>query len=624
MLNFIRERAQGWVAWFIVGLISIPFALWGVNSYLNGPSDVVTATVNGEKIKQTEVQQALQQYRERMRDSMGDNFDPAMFEGEAIKQIVIEGLIEQKLLQQANVDIGQQVSDRIISRLIHSTPAFQTDGQFDPERYRLILARIGQSPSSYEVQLKSDVLAQELTSNIQKSSLVTLADQNAIISLEKQSRDIAYGVISAQSMLDKVEISDEDVKAYFEANKSLYVAPERVAINYIELSVDDLAKSVAVDDDKLKQYFLENQAQFVGPEQRRASHILIEGDEEAALATIKEIQAKLKAGEAFDVLAKAFSSDTGSAEMGGDLGYFQRDVMEPAFEEATFSLVNVGDISEPVKTEFGYHLIKLTDIKSDQGASYADVKDKVESQYRKQQAEDTFYEYAEQLADLSYENPDNLDAAAEALSLPIQETDAFTINGGSGIASNKKVVNVAFSEDVLTNDLNSAVIEISKTDLVVLHKKEHILSSVLPYDSVAPAIREQLRFDKARDLAQQAGQEKLVKLKAGESATSLFSDGDWHTTQSYTRASEDVSEQVLQNAFSLPVPSVNKPVWSGFSATNGNYIVLSVTNVVNADPSVATDEERDGLQAYLKRTYSSSELQAFMESLKVDADIKIH
>jgi peptidyl-prolyl cis-trans isomerase D len=624
MLNFIRERAQGWVAWFIVGLISIPFALWGVNSYLNGPTDVVTATVNGEKIKQADVQQALQQYRERMRDSMGDTFDPAMFEGDAIKQIVVEGLIEQKLLQQANVEIGQEVSDSVINRLIQSTPAFQTDGQFDPERYRLILARIGESPLSYEAQLKADVLAQELTSNIQKSGLVTEAEQNAVIRLEKQSRDIAYGVISAQSMLANVEILDEDVKAYFDANKALYVAPERVAINYIELSIDDLAKSVEVNDDNLKQYYVDNEAQFVGPEQRRASHILIEGDDNEALDVLNTIKGKLDAGESFEVLAKEYSSDTGSADSGGDLGYFQRDVMEPAFEDAAFALSNIGDVSEPVKTEFGYHLIKLTDIKSDEGATFADVKEQVELQYRKQNAEEMFYDYAEQLADLSYENPDNLDAAAEVLSLPIQQTEAFTRNGGSGIASNKKVVSVAFSEDVLTNDLNSAVIEVSKTDLVVIHKREYIASSVLPFESVAPAITEQLRFNKARDLAKTTGEDKLAQLQSGKEALALFESDEWHDKQTYTRASQDVSAQVLQNAFSLAIPSEGASNWSGFSAENGNYIVLNISDVTDAEPSVATDEERAGLQSYLKQTYSSSELQAFIESLKSDADIKIN
>jgi peptidyl-prolyl cis-trans isomerase D len=218
MLHFIRERAKGWVAWFIVGLISIPFALWGVNSYLNGPSDAVTATVNGEPIKQFEFQKAYQQYRDRMRDSMGEQFDPALFEGQAVKQNVLDGLIDQKLLQLANAELGQRISDSAIKTFITSTPAFQTEGKFDPERYRMLLARVGETPASYEAQLRLDILAKELIDTTQQTVIITPVVVDNILRLEKQTRDIAYGVISAQSLSDTVQVTEEEVQKYYEDN----------------------------------------------------------------------------------------------------------------------------------------------------------------------------------------------------------------------------------------------------------------------------------------------------------------------------------------------------------------------------------------------------------------------
>lgn len=623
MLQFIRDQAQGWVAWFIVGLISIPFALWGVNSYLTGPSDVVVATVNGEPIKQAEFQQSFKQYRDRMREMMGERFDPAMFEGLAVKQSVLDGLIDQKLLFTASNKLGQRISDRDINGLIQSTPAFQSEGSFDPERYRMMLARVGLTPVAYETQLRTDLLAQELTNNIQKSTLVTENSIDNVLRLEKQTRDIAYGVVAAQAQLEQVEVTEQEIRDFYDANKINYMAPERIAVDYIELSVVELAKVVEVDETSLQQFYVDNQDQFVGPEQRRASHILIEGDENEALELLATIKQRLDDGEDFAVLAKEFSSDTGSAAEGGDLGFFQRGVMDPAFEEVVFSLSTIGDVSEPVKTEFGYHLIELTAIKVAEGQSYADARADIERVYRNQQAEELFYEQAELLADLSYENPDNLDVTAEELSLTIKTTDAFTRSGGTGIAANKKVIDIAFSEDVLNNELNSTVIELTKSHLLVLHKNNYIAASQLPFDSISPAIKEQLRFERARDMARQKGEAIMVQLKSGDSAETLFEENSWHEAQQYSRTSSEVSNQVLQQAFSLSKPSGDAQ-FTGFTASNGNYIVVKVTAVHDGSPSDASQEDRDGLKSYLARSNGASELQAFIDSLEYDADIEIY
>jgi len=621
MLHYIRDRAQGWIAWFIVGLISIPFALWGVNSYLTGASDVVVAEVNGKEITQATLQQSVQQYRDQMRNVLGEQFDPAMFEGALVKRNILDGLIEQQLLREANASVGQTVSDTAVSDMIRNTPAFQRDGQFDAEYYSMVLARAGYSPAMYEAQLRTDLLAQELSRNIERSAFISEHTLNRLLALESQQREIAYGVVPVQSYLAQVSIEDQAVRDYYQANQASYTAPEQIKLNYIELDLDTIAAGIEVNDAELKQFYADNEAQFVGSEQRKASHILIEGDDEQALQQIEALAARLAEGEEFSMLAMEASQDTGSATQGGDLGYFGRDVMDPAFEEAVFALEKEGDVSEPVKTEFGYHLIKLTGIQRPEVQAFEQVRDDVEKRYRLQQAESRFFDDAEQLANLSFENPDSLDVAAETLGLDIKTTELFTQSGTEvGISSEAKVISAAFSDDVLKSELNSSVIELSDTHLVVVHKNKYIPESVLPFESVEPAIRQQLLFDQASQFAREKGEAILAELKSGASAASLIEN--WQAAQSYSRDDEGLSVQILQRAFAMPKPHGDVQ-YAGFTADNGNYVLIELKSAENGDPATVADEEKQAMEQQLTQMQANAEMQAFIAALRADADIDI-
>jgi len=623
MLHFIREKAKGWVAWFIVALISVPFALWGVNSYITAPSDVVVAKVNGETIKQVEYQQAFQQYRDRMRGVLGEKFDPTLFDSIALKKSVLDGLIEQKLLLSAGYNLGQKISKDMLVSLIKATPAFQKEGVFDPERYSLMLARANFSAERYEAELFSDTLRQELAQNIQNSSIISSFTVDNALRLLKQAREIAYGVIPAYALFESITVDEADVKTYFDEHKANYMAPERVSVDYVELSVDLLSTEVEVKEADLQAFYVDNQAQFVGPEQRKASHILIEGDEVEALKVLSEVKKRLDGGEYFATLATELSQDAGSAKNGGDLGFFQRGVMDVSFEEAVFSLSKEGDVSDIVKTEFGHHLIKLLGIQTRQGQSFAEARSEIEQLYRKKEAEALFYEQAEQLADLSYESPDSLDVVSEELGLEIKTSQEFLRTGNiSGIAKDQKVATVGFSEDVLVNDLNSAVIELNKSHLLVMHKNKHTLASQLAFESVAPAIREQLRFIKAKDKAMEQGKVILSKLESGEAAEALFDKGNWFTQQAVTRDNKEVSKQVLAQAFSMEKPTTTAQ-YTGFTAENGNYIVLVVSAVNEADITTVSNEEKESVRLELASIYADSELQSFIKSLRESADIKL-
>lgn len=622
MLHFIRERAQGWVAWFIVGLITIPFALWGVNSYLTGATDVVIATVDGEDIKQLEFQKALQQYRDRMRNSMGDSFDPELFDNAQTKQSILDELIEQKLLYSAARSIKLDISDKAIGEIIRATPAFQTEGQFDADRYKSLLARSGYSAGRYEQQLRADILISQLNDSIQKTALVTDNAIDRLLKLEKQKRNIEFGVIEAALLTKDITINDEEAVLYYEDNKQVYRSPERVSVNYVELSVDDLVKTIEVNDADLQQYYDNNKNQFIGPEQRRVSHILIEGDDDASLSTVMSIQQRLEQGEDFASLAAEFSADTDSGQKGGDLGLIERGVMDASFEETVFSMDSTGEVSEPVKTEFGYHLIKLTGIEKPEGKTFAEAYDEILTEFKRQQAQDLFFEKAESLANLSYENPDSLDIVAEDLDLDIKSSEIFTRDGGNGIAENRKVINVAFSDEVLVDDLNSSVIEIDKSHLVVLHKKEHVAESQLPFDVVSAAIKEGLKLRKARTKARELGEDYIEQLSNGAEAQSLFPDNTWQGSQTISRLDGSLNKEIIDAAFAIKKPKTS-PEYSGFMASNGNYIVVKLNEVIEGDITAATQEDRDALAAYLVRSSGQNDLNTFINSLKLDADIEI-
>ena len=622
MLHFIRERAQGWVAWFIVGLITIPFALWGVNSYITGPSDIVVASVNGEPIKQAEFQRSLKQYRERMREMMGDDFEPSLFDNEMTKQNVLNGLIEQKLLFSTNKSLGQYVSDGYINMAIQQTKAFQVEGKFDTERYKMLLARAGFSPTSYENQLRTDLMIKELGNSIKRTATTTKYDVDNLLRIEKQKREIAYGVIDASPIAAGIVISEEEAEAFYKKQKSQYTTPERVSIDYIELSVEGLASTLDVSETVMEQFYTDNKGQFMSPEQRQASHILIEGDSKEAIKILTAVEYRLSQGEDFSSVAKELSQDPGSAQEGGDLGSFQRGIMEPAFENAVFSLDNVNDVSSIIKTDSGHHLVKLTGIVNSVGKDFSAVRKEIENNIRGQEAEQLFFEQAEKLAELSYENPDSLVLASEELALKIKTSKLFTREGGEGITADKNVVNIAFTDEVLLEGLNSTVIELTDSHMVVLHRNEHVLSGQLPFDVVSDDIKLKLKAQSAKNKATEVGEKLLEKVEDGTDVKSLFSKYEWHETLLIERSENTIDREILDEVYGMEKPNENS-IYHGFTDRNGNYVLIRLTAVIEGGLDDASKEDRDGLSSYLVQHYGDSELRAFIESLKAESDIEI-
>ena len=438
MLDAIRERAQGWLAKVILGLITIPFMLWGVESYFNksGDGDVL-ASVNGDKVTRQEFDHAIKAQQQEMRASMGAAYDPAMFNDPKIRKSVLDGVINQHLIINAAAKAGMVVSDAEMARIIASLPAFQENGQFSQTRYDQVLRQQGMSISEFENQLRQELLINDMRSVFQASAIVPSNVAALFLQAYEQQREISTAKLTPEQFLSQVQVSAADVQNWYNAHKADYTLPEQARFQYVVLSQDALASQVKISDAEVRQYYDQNSAKYSEPEQRRASHILIAvnpGDNArqraAAKARAETIYQQVKANPAsFAAVAKHESSDTGSALQGGDLGWFARNAMVKPFADAVFAM-HSGDISQPVQSEFGYHIIELTGIKPARTRSLDEVKADIVRDLQAQQAAKRFADVAETFSNKVYEQSDSLKPVADALKLQVTDSGWLSRKGG--------------------------------------------------------------------------------------------------------------------------------------------------------------------------------------------------
>ncbi|HSO78694.1 MAG TPA: SurA N-terminal domain-containing protein, partial [Chromatiaceae bacterium] len=423
MLQEIRERAQGWIAWGVVILISIPFAFWGIQSYMGGGTEPVVATVNGAEITARSFDRQVEETRMRLRERLGAAYRPELFEEQALRAQVLEGMIQEQLLLQVSHDMGLRASNRELQAAILSNPAFQRDGRFDKATYDRMLELQGTSGPQYEESLRQRIVGTQLQRAVTASELATDFEMAEAIRLDRQQRRLAYLRVSKAGFLDNAPVPEEELQAWYQAHADRYLSPERVKLSYLVLDAATLDAGQPVDEEALRRQYDEEIERFREPEQRRARHILVTlaagadaAAEAEAKARIEAIQGRLAAGDDFATLARELSQDPGSAPQGGDLGMFGKGVMDPAFEQASFSL-ETGTTSEPVRSQFGYHLIQVTEIQPETLKAFEEVREQLVAEAARGGAEAVFYDMAERLANLVYENPDSLEPAAEALGL---------------------------------------------------------------------------------------------------------------------------------------------------------------------------------------------------------------
>lgn len=633
MLQAIREKAQGWIAWTIVILISVPFALWGIQEYLGTGSEPEVAVVNGEKITQRMLDQRVRDFRESLRFSLGDNYSAELFDDARLKPQVLDAMIEERLLADSAADWNLRTGDAQARGFIVSVQAFQRDGQFDQQAYEAAVRNRGMSRVSFEQGVRQDLTLSQLRSGIRETVFVTAADLKTRIRLGAEQRTVRYARVPASSFIDQSVPGEDQLRRYFESNLDRYRTPERVQASYLLLDASSLGRLVEVSDEALQQYFRDHRAEFVAREEREMRHVLIAiaagaGDEDVARAQAKadDLLAQLRGGADFASVAQENSDDPGSAQSGGDLGWVERGLMVAAFEDAAFALPK-GELSDPVRTEFGFHIIQVTDVRGGSDASFADMREKIEAAYRKFEAENLYFDYAERLAQLAYENSASLTPAAEALGLTVNTTDWVTRDGQLPAPLDEpKVMNAVFSDDVLVEGHNSELIEVGSQRAVVVRVAEHEPAGVKGFDEIRATIESDFRKTNASEVAAQTGAAFLGELESGsKNLADLAAEHAWAIEEPGKIGRDDrvVPAEILDKVFGLAPPQSSKPQYAGVVSAEGDYFLIEVASVQGGELASMPQAERAAVMEQAVAQAANAQLNYVTRSLREQADIKI-
>jgi len=632
MLQAIRDKAQGWLAWIIVILISIPFALWGIQEYLGGGGEVIVAEVDGHEINEQQLDRRFQQFRQNLRERLGAAYRPEMFDEKRLRKQVLDDIIRASLIAQEAERLGLRAGDAMVRRAIMSVPAFQKEGRFDRDAYERAVRLQGLVPAAFEQRLRQSLVAEQLSLAVSSSAFVTDKELADSVRLRYQRRTVNYFVLPAAEFRSDEQIPEEELKAHYEQQQDAFMAPEQVKLAYVLLDVEKIAESISVGDEQLKAFYEEHIADYQQSEERRASHILVALDksadkvkEEAARKKIEQILERIKAGEVFADVAKEVSEDPGSASMGGDLGFFAKGIMDPAFEEAVFTHPK-GALVGPIRSQFGYHIIQVVDIKPAKTKDFEEVKEKVLTRYRKAEAEKLFYDYAERLNDLAYEDPDSLEPAAEALKLEIETSDWITRDGGKGALASPKVTAAAFSDDVLNQGHNSELIETGPEQALVLRVVDHREANVKPFDEVKAQIEAQLRGEQTERKVAAAAKAVLERLEKGEDFEAVAGDREIKSPPPIGRlaAKEDEVPQPLRNiVFRLPRPQGGEPSYAKASLGGGDIAVVALKSVEDGALEKLSKEKVEQERAAMARARATAYFDHFVEELRQHAEIEI-
>lgn len=633
VITAIRERASGWVVWIIIGLICITFALWGIQSYFEGLNRVVVAEVDGEEIDYDTYLNSMTQRRQNMIQTFGNRVDPSMFSGPEFKRQTVEELVSQRLLI-ADIDkSGYRISDSQLNTLITNFPAFQEDGKFSKPLYERVLYSQGMTPASFEASQRQQNAVDQIRNGFAQSAFVTEAELNRAVAVAEQSRESDVALIPLSKFSEGLEISDEDAQAEYEANQESYRASDKIRVEFVELSVNKLMVEVSVSDEDLTAAYEATKQQYLDEERRQARHILVKLDEGAdadadqkALTKIQGLLDKARAGEDFAELAKANSEDTGSAVQGGDLGLVNRGVMVKPFEDALFAMDEGAISDEPVRSRFGYHIIKLEEIQTERVKEFDEVREDILKAEQRRQAEERFTELSEGFRNVVFEQPDSLEPAAVEIGASVNTSDWVERNKGAGLFAEAKVRNAAFGEDVLTEGLNSPVIEVDVDTLIAMRKVEYEESKIQPIEDVRTRIDAVLTRKKTGELAEANAKELVAKLEAGEAWEQVVEAAGLTSAAGPLKrrdAKTPTDRAVSQLLFEAAAPAGDKPSIGSGSVAGTHFAVYRLKAVKPGDPAEVEDAAKEQIETQLRRRAGDEAFLAYQSTLRENAKVVI-
>jgi peptidyl-prolyl cis-trans isomerase D len=629
MLQAMRNKMHGWPSIILLGVCVFAMSLFGMESYFTSRNESFVAKVGKHEISQNAYQDRMNQLRQQASAEQGEHFDASIFEKPETKQRILDGMIDQQLLFAANADWGMRVSDQAVRDYIAAIPAFQVNNQFDATSYSAWLTSQRKTPGMFEDDVRSSLATQLLPDAINDSTIVSDAQVDQFLSLLTQRRDLRYFVLPRPALADN-QVSDAQIETYYKAHLAEYMNPEQASVKYIEVNSADLPLDIVPSDEDLKKRYADEKQRFVQPEQRLASHILINvpanatpEQQKAALAKAEKIAADANPGD-FAKLAEQNSQDLGSKRQGGDLGWLEKGVTDPAFDAALFALQK-NQISKPVLSSDGYHVIWLRDLRSGQSKPFEEVRDQLAKEASAAERDRKYNEVAGKMSDNTYQNPSSLEPASVALNLPIKSTPLFSRKGGEGIAANPKVIAAAFGDDVLVQGNNSSLIDLGNNHSLVLHIDKHIPAAARPLEEVRADVQKKILDERVAATEKKQADDALVRLRKGEPMPAVATSfGTTVTSLNEATRQSQVSAPLLAKAFLLPHPAAGKPEFAAVDMQDGGYALLAVDKVQGGDLSKVPPEQRESLRQQIAQAYGSETTRELIGLLKANTKIKIN
>lgn len=627
MLQNIRNNIQGTVAKIIIAIIIVPFAIFGIESLIGKGGSNDAAQVNSEKISESDLQQAINIQKRRLLAMMGDNVQPAMLDDAALRGPALDALITQQLMQQGAAALKLGVSPQAVDQMIISMAAFQDNGKFSLDRYQALLRNQGYTPAHFKHMLQQELVVNQLHSGVADTDFVTPNELQRVAGLLQQQRSFAYVTIPVASLQDKVVINDGDIQSYYDEHKDQYLSEERIQPEYIELRLADYFQPV--DDAAVKAEYDREIANFKPSTERHAAHILIEANnqrnDEQAKALAESIRTKLAAGEDFAKLAAQYSDDVGSKNSGGDLGSSSGDTFPAVFEQALAQL-QVGGLSMPVKSESGYHLIKLLDAQVKEKPTFEQRKTDIALHLQQAKAQPELQKAVEKLRDLVF-NAEGLSGPAQDLKLQLKEGAWVDRKTTDPLFGNPKVIAAAFSSEVLKDGNNSEVIELAPDHFVVLRAKQHELAASKPLEEVKPVIVAAIKKERASAAAKDIALELMHSLQQGDSLDKLSAQRGYtaKTIEKAARGSSGATPELLRAAFGMARPEKSKPLPAEMvTLSDGDIALVQLQDVAEGATDSLNATQRGALVAQLQQGFGTAGFAALMENQRARAEIKRH
>ncbi|MDP0563253.1 MAG: SurA N-terminal domain-containing protein [Candidatus Endonucleobacter sp. (ex Gigantidas childressi)] len=624
----MRDKAKSWVTIVIIAVIAFMMAITGLETLGPNPSNPNIASVNGQDITQEQLYRFLDQQKRMLMGQMGDQFDPSMIDDKVFTEAVLRSLVDRTLQLQDAKQQNMSIDLKALDSIIISMPEFQNKGRFDQNQFKMLIRNIGMTPTQFKDMMREEKLLIQLREGLSASEFITTTEMMRLDSLENQTRDVSWLELASDPVRKAVEISNDEILSFYNANQNQFVVPEKVVVSYIEINKAELAETINISDEDIDReyqaHIADIKAGFV--DKQKVSSILIEAGSkrkpEEAQKRANEVIQKLKKEADFEKLAKEYSDDLVTAEKGGNMGFIQKGFYGDAFDQAVANL-KVGQTSGIIETSYGLHIIKLTERAQQELPSVKELRDNIINSLKDREVENLFFEKNRQLADISFEAMD-LSQPSEQLGLTIKTTKAFDRNGGSGITANQKIITASFSNDVLVDRINSEVIELSPQISLVLRVKEYYESQLTPLDNVTSSIITSITSEKTQKQLQEKAEQLIANIKSGDAQKAAETAGlSWSETKRVNRRQPSINHQILSKAFKMPYPVTDKPEVTYTALLNGDIAIILLSAVYPGEHKEADEKIMAAREKYIAKNNGRNIYIEYLKGLKDDGNVNI-